>query len=63
MPTKVGTTAIPAPWMKITQDVQGGELQHPSLGDNGNYADRHDVMIVGSHHAAVDVLRGADDAT
>ena len=39
-----------SPWMKITQDVQGGDY-NPFVGDNGNYADRHDVMIVGNHHA------------
>ena len=35
--------------MKITQDVQGGDY-NPFVGDNGNYEDRHDV-IVGNHHA------------
>ena len=39
-----------SPWMKITGDVQGGEFNE-FVGDNGNYADRHDVMIVGNHHA------------
>ena len=39
-----------SPWMKITGDVQDGEY-NPFVGDNGNYADRHDVMIVGNHHA------------
>ncbi len=39
-----------APWMKITKDVQDGEY-NPFVGDNGNYADRPDVMIVGNHHA------------
>tara|TARA_B100001093_G_scaffold434270_1_gene431671 strand:- start:2290 stop:4476 length:2187 start_codon:yes stop_codon:yes gene_type:complete len=39
-----------SPWMKITGDVQGGDY-NPFVGDNGNYADRHDVMIVGNHHA------------
>ena len=39
-----------SPWMKITQDVQGGDY-NAFVGDNGNYADRHDVMIVGNHHA------------
>ena len=36
--------------MKITGDVTGGEFNE-FVGDNGNYADRHDVMIVGNHHA------------
>lgn len=39
-----------SPWMKITADVQDGDY-NPFVGDNGNYADRHDVMIVGNHHA------------
>ena len=39
-----------SPWMKITGDVQNGEYNE-FVGDNGNYADRHDVMIVGNHHA------------
>ena len=39
-----------SPWMKITANVQGGEYNE-FVGDNGNYADRHDVMIVGNHHA------------
>ncbi|MDA9828805.1 M14 family zinc carboxypeptidase [Candidatus Poseidoniaceae archaeon] len=39
-----------SPWLKITGDVQGGEY-NPYVGDTGNYADRHDVMIVGNHHA------------
>lgn len=39
-----------SPWMKITKDVSGGEY-NAFVGDNGNYADRHDVMIVGNHHA------------
>ena len=39
-----------SPWMKITKDVQGGDY-NPFVGDNGNYPDRHDVMIVGNHHA------------
>jgi hypothetical protein len=39
-----------SPWMKITGDVQDGEFNE-FVGDNGNYADRHDVMIVGNHHA------------
>jgi hypothetical protein len=39
-----------SPWMKITKDVSGGEL-NPFVGDNGNYADRPDVLIVGNHHA------------
>ena len=40
----------PSPWMKITADVGGGEYNHFN-GDNGNYADRPDVMLVGNHHA------------
>ena len=39
-----------SPWLKITKDVQGGEY-NAFVGDTGNYADRHDVMIVGNHHA------------
>ena len=39
-----------SPWLKITGDVQGG-VYNPFVGDNGNYEDRHDVMIVGNHHA------------
>lgn len=39
-----------SPWMKITGDVGGGEYNE-FVGDSGNYADRHDVMIVGNHHA------------
>lgn len=39
-----------SPWMKITADVQDGDY-NPFVGDNGNYPDRHDVMIVGNHHA------------
>ena len=39
-----------SPWLKITGDVQGGEYNE-FVGDNGNYADRYDVMIVGNHHA------------
>ncbi len=39
-----------SPWMKITADVQDGDY-NPFVGDNGNYPERHDVMIVGNHHA------------
>ena len=39
-----------SPWMKITGDVGGGEFNE-FVGDSGNYADRHDVLIVGNHHA------------
>ena len=39
-----------SPWMKITADVQGGDYNE-FVGDNGNYPERHDVMIVGNHHA------------
>ena len=39
-----------SPWLKITGNVQGGEYNQFN-GDNGNYADRPDVMIVGNHHA------------
>ncbi len=39
-----------SPWMKITKDVEGGDYNE-FVGDNGNYPDRHDVMIVGNHHA------------
>jgi hypothetical protein len=40
----------PSPWMKITADVRGGEY-NDFIGDDGNYADRPDVMLVGNHHA------------
>ncbi len=39
-----------SPWLKITGNVQGGEYNQFN-GDNGNYEDRPDVMIVGNHHA------------
>ena len=39
-----------SPWMKITHDVQGGDY-NAFVGDTGNYPERHDVMIVGNHHA------------
>ncbi|HIF46135.1 MAG TPA: hypothetical protein EYQ73_05000 [Candidatus Poseidoniales archaeon] len=39
-----------SPWLKITGDVQGGDY-NAFNGDNGNYADRPDIMIVGNHHA------------
>ena len=39
-----------SPWLKITGDVQGGDY-NAFNGDNGNYPDRPDVMIVGNHHA------------
>ena len=40
----------PSPWMKITGNVQGGEYNEFN-DDDGNYADRPDVMLVGNHHA------------
>ena len=40
----------PSPWMKITSNVRGGEYNDFN-GDDGNYADRPDVMLVGNHHA------------
>ena len=40
----------PIPWMKITMDVDKG-MYNEFVGDNGNYADRPDIMIVGNHHA------------
>ncbi|MDP6213032.1 MAG: M14 family zinc carboxypeptidase [Candidatus Thalassarchaeaceae archaeon] len=40
----------PSPWMKITADVRGGEY-NDFVGDDGNYEDRPDVMLVGNHHA------------
>tara|TARA_B110000438_G_scaffold187193_1_gene178871 strand:+ start:33 stop:2168 length:2136 start_codon:yes stop_codon:yes gene_type:complete len=46
----------PTPWMKITgggeelSGVRGGEF-NPFVGDEGNYADIPDVMLVGNHHA------------
>jgi hypothetical protein len=40
----------PSPWMKITGNVQGGSYNDFN-GDDGNYADRPDVMLVGNHHA------------
>jgi len=39
-----------SPWLKITKNVAGGDYNE-FVGDNGNYPDRHDVMIVGNHHA------------
>ena len=39
-----------SPWMKITSNVQGGAF-NDFIGDEGNYADRPDVMLVGNHHA------------
>jgi hypothetical protein len=39
-----------SPWLKITGNVEGGDY-NPFVGDNGNYADRPDVLIVGNHHA------------
>ena len=39
-----------SPWVKVTKDVQGGEYNE-FVGDNGNYEDRPDVLIVGNHHA------------
>ena len=39
-----------SPWMKITADVRGGEY-NDFVGDDGNYAERPDVMLVGNHHA------------
>ena len=39
-----------SPWVKVTKDVQGGEYNE-FVGDNGNYDDRPDVLIVGNHHA------------
>ena len=40
----------PSPWMKITANVRGGEYNDFN-GDDGNYDDRPDVMLVGNHHA------------
>ena len=40
----------PSPWMKITGNVQGGEYNEYN-DDDGNYADRPDIMLVGNHHA------------
>ena len=39
-----------SPWLKITHEVYNGDY-NPFVGDNGNYEDRPDVMIVGNHHA------------
>ena len=39
-----------SPWMKITANVQGGDYNEFN-GDDGNYPDRPDVMLVGNHHA------------
>ena len=39
-----------SPWMKITGNVNGGDYNEFN-GDDGNYADRPDVMLVGNHHA------------
>lgn len=40
----------PSPWMKITGNVAGGDYNAYN-GDNGNYEDRPDIMLVGNHHA------------
>ncbi|MDP6869535.1 MAG: M14 family zinc carboxypeptidase [Candidatus Poseidoniaceae archaeon] len=39
-----------SPWLKITGNVQGGTYNE-FVGDNGNYQNKPDVMIVGNHHA------------
>ena len=39
-----------SPWMKITANVNDGDYNEFN-GDDGNYADRPDVMLVGNHHA------------
>tara|TARA_Y100001970_G_scaffold121994_1_gene151237 strand:- start:3830 stop:5926 length:2097 start_codon:yes stop_codon:yes gene_type:complete len=39
-----------SPWMKITGNVQDGDYNEFN-GDDGNYADRPDIMLVGNHHA------------
>ena len=39
-----------SPWLKITANVGDGEYNDFN-GDNGNYADRPDIMLVGNHHA------------
>ncbi len=39
-----------SPWMKITGNVQDGDYNEFN-GDDGNYADRPDVLLVGNHHA------------
>lgn len=39
-----------SPWLKITGGVHGGDYNE-FVGDTGNFEDRHDVMIVGNHHA------------
>lgn len=39
-----------SPWMKITKDVNKGEYNQ-FIGDNGNYENRPDIMLVGNHHA------------
>jgi len=39
-----------SPWVKITADATGGDC-NAFVGDCGNYADRPDVMFVGTHHA------------
>ena len=45
----------PSPWMKITSNVRGGEYNDFN-GDDGNYADRPDVMLVGG----TDPVRGGE---
>ena len=40
----------PSPWLKITGNVRGGEYNE-FVGDNGNYPNRPDVLVVGNHHA------------
>ena len=40
----------PSPWLKITGNISDGEYNEFN-GDNGNFEDREDVLIVGNHHA------------
>ena len=44
----------PSPWMKITGNVQGGDYNDFN-DDDGNYADRPDVMLVGNHLSLIHI--------
>ena len=40
----------PSPWLKLTGGIAEGDYNEFN-GDNGNFEDREDVLIVGNHHA------------
>ena len=40
----------PSPWLKLTGGIADGDYNEFN-GDNGNFEDREDVLIVGNHHA------------